>query len=135
MTEYPVKILVAFGEAVSDNDKIHRWLVENEYPELAALVSCLRRDRQAEEWLQRHNFQHFVAFHYAVYQDDDARMWLYKYRFKTLALLADAVNKDKRAVEIFRKKKLYVFIRLAYKIKKLKEQVLFDASDYHKMKF
>lgn len=135
MTEYPPKILVAFGEAIDQNDQIHKWLLNNGYPELAALAFCLRGSHEAMEWLQNNKFQHFVAFHYAVYDDDEARKWLAVYKFNTLARLADATNGYKPAMEYFRRKKLNIFIRLAIKIKQLKDQVIFDKNDYHKMKF
>ncbi|MFW6019449.1 MAG: hypothetical protein ACOCPM_02610 [Bacteroidales bacterium] len=135
MTEYPLKILVAFGEAVDGNIQIHRWLLNNGYPELAALISSLNGSREAEDWLQNNKFQHLLAFHYAVYDDDEARKWLGVYKFNTLARLADATNGYKPAMEYFRKKELSIFIRLAFKIKQLKDQALFDKNDYHKMKF
>lgn len=135
MKEYPLKILVAFGEAVDNNVKIHQWLLDNGYPELAALVSCLRGKREAEEWLKKNKFNHLLAFHYAVYDDENARKWLAIYKYNTLARLADATNGHKPAMEYFRKTNQNIFIRLAIKIKKLKDQVIFDANDYHKIKF
>jgi hypothetical protein len=132
MDNYPVKILVAFGEAVDRNLEIHRWLTRNGYAELGALAACLQGDQEAEEWLKTHKFHHFLAFHYAVYDDSDARKWLAVYRFHNLARLSDAVNGYKPAMEYFRKKKLNVYIRLAIKIKQIKDQVIFDANDYHK---
>ncbi len=135
MKEYPPKILVAFGEAVGHNTKIHQWLLDNGYPELAALTACLMGQRDAEEWLKKHKFNHLLAFHYAVYDDENARKWLALYKYNLLAVLADAVNGYKPAMEYLRKRNLNVFIRLALKIKKLKDEVIFDANDYHKIKF
>jgi len=39
MLNYDPKILLAFGEAVSGNNKIFHWLADNGYIELASLSS------------------------------------------------------------------------------------------------
>ena len=51
MQNYPAKILVAFGEAVSGNKEIHDWLATNNYPELAALSAAIRGSDEAVQWL------------------------------------------------------------------------------------
>ncbi len=37
MQNYPVKILIAFGEALGNNQEIHLWLAKNGYQELRAI--------------------------------------------------------------------------------------------------
>ena len=46
---YPVKILLAFAEAISGNEKIIRWLMENKFPELGALAISIRGGEQSEQ--------------------------------------------------------------------------------------
>jgi hypothetical protein len=58
LTEYPVKILLAFGESIDGNDKLFMWLLKNGYPELAALAKAIRGSEEAFDWLMK-NDPHF----------------------------------------------------------------------------
>ena len=53
MLNYPIKILVAFGETISGNKKIHNWLLTKGYPELAALSNAIRGSEEALKWLKK----------------------------------------------------------------------------------
>ena len=56
LTEYPIKILVAFGEAIDGNDKIFMWLLKNGYTELAALSKAIRGSDEAFGWLMKNGY-------------------------------------------------------------------------------
>ena len=45
--EYPPKILVAWGEAISGNGEIRDWLIKNGYPELGLFTFALRNKDDA----------------------------------------------------------------------------------------
>ena len=60
MLEYPAKILMAFGETFSlEGEQFYTWLMENGYPELAALSSGIRGSNEAIEWLMKNKYPHF----------------------------------------------------------------------------
>jgi hypothetical protein len=132
MIKYPVKILVAFGEAVDGNDKIFTWLLNNGYPELAALAKAIRGSEEANQWLLKNKFPHFAAFDMAVVNDQKAIAWLKKYKFSFLLVLADASRGSKDAIRLLAVNDLQVFIRIAKKIKLFTDGQTFD---YHKIHF
>ena len=56
MLNYPPKILLAFGETFGNTgDKFQTWLLENGYPELAALSSGIKGSNDAIEWLLKNH--------------------------------------------------------------------------------
>jgi hypothetical protein len=81
LTNYPVKILLAFGEAIDGNDKIFNWLLKNGYPELAALAKAIRGSDEAFNWLMTNGFPHYAALDMAIVNDKKAYQWLDKYKF------------------------------------------------------
>ena len=42
--QYPAKVLLAWGEAISGNREIRDWLMQNGYPELALTCHALHLD-------------------------------------------------------------------------------------------
>ena len=67
MLNYPPKILIAFGQTFSDNgEEFQTWLLENGYPELAALSSGIRGSTEAINWLLKNKYHHFAAFDDAI---------------------------------------------------------------------
>ena len=47
---YPPKILVAWGEAISGNSKILDWLMKNGYPELGIFCHALKNDVKGKDY-------------------------------------------------------------------------------------
>jgi len=67
MLHYPPKILLAFGETFNDNgDNFHQWLLENGYPELAALSSGIKGSKEAIDWLLKNKYPQYAAFDDAI---------------------------------------------------------------------
>ncbi|HRW97367.1 MAG TPA: hypothetical protein P5104_07540, partial [Bacteroidales bacterium] len=60
--DYPVKILLAFEMAVNGKHDFFKWLLQNGYPELAALSNAIRADTSAINWLLNNGYRHFAAF-------------------------------------------------------------------------
>ncbi|MFO7721738.1 MAG: hypothetical protein R6V49_00800 [Bacteroidales bacterium] len=132
---YDPKILIALGEAIDRNFKIHQWLLQNGYPELAALASSLQADVDAFKWLMSNGYNHFAAFSNAIDEDNQAYQWLVQYKFRILVLLVDAAYLRPEALKILKDEGLVIFIRLAFKIRKLKEDQHRDYDFYYKMHF
>lgn len=133
--QYEPKILIAFGEAVDRNHKIHVWLLKNGYPELAALASSLQADVDAFKWLMNNGYNHYAAFSNAIDEDVKAYQWLVTHKFSILALLVDAAYLRPDALKYLRANKMEVFIRLAVKIRTLKMAQQKDYDFYYKMHF
>lgn len=129
---YPIKILIAFGEAVSGNEKFIKWLMENKYPELGALAISIRGGEKSVQWLIKNGFPQFAAFDSAVHNDKKAILWLKMYKFTFLIRLADASRGTKIALDWFEKRNLLVFVMIAKKIKSFVDQQVFDV---HKRRF
>jgi hypothetical protein len=135
LIEYEPKILVALGEAIDRNFKIHKWLLENGYAELAALASSLQADVEAFKWLMNNGYNHFAAFSNAIDEDGQAYNWLAQHNFKLLALIVDAAYLRPEAIKRLKDEHLEIFIRLSLKIRKLKEDQHRDYDFYYKMHF
>jgi hypothetical protein len=132
LTDYPPKILLAFGEAISGNYKIHEWLLKNGYQELAALASSLQADIPAFEWLMKNGFPQYAAFSNAIDNDEGALNWLRQHKFTMMALIVDAAWLRKPSMLYLKKKKHDIYLRLAFKIRQLKEDQHRDYNSYYK---
>lgn len=135
LSQYEPKILIALGEAIERNFKIHKWLLENGYPELAALASSLQADVDAFNWLMKNGYNYYAAFSNAIDEDINAYHWLVKHNFVLLALTVDAAYLNPEALKALKDKKLDILIRLALKIRRLKEDQYRDYDFYYKIHF
>ena len=132
MLDYPTKILLAFGETISGNDKIFQWLLKNGYPELAALSRAITGSEEAFNWLMKNGYPHFAALDHAIDNKLQAREWLVRNHYELLVLFADACNERPEAVKWFRDHDLTIFLILAQKIIAFRNNQTYD---YHKMHF
>jgi hypothetical protein len=135
LSHYDPKILVALGEAIDRNHDIHRWLLENGYIELAALASSLQADVEAFKWLMNNGYPQLAAFSNAIDEEGNAHQWLINNRFTLLAMVVDAAYMKEEALKYLKLHKLEILIRLAFKIRKLKEAQHKDYDFYYKMHF
>ncbi len=131
MLEYPVKILVAFGESIKGNEEIHEWLLNNGYPELGALSNAIRGSDDAFKWLMKFKPE-LAALDSAIDNDPKALLWLNVHKLYFLEVFADACRGKKEALQWLGKKDLKVFLRLAQIIKDFRDRQTYD---YHKMHF
>jgi hypothetical protein len=134
MINYEPKILLAFGETFDpENGKdFFKWLLENGYPELAALSSCIKGSIEARDWLMKNKFTQFAALDGAIDGKEEAYLWLRKHKFDLLAVFADAVNNKREAILWLKENNLEIFVHLALKIRGYADGQKFD---YHKLHF
>ena len=59
--QYPIKVLVAWGEAISGNEAFRNWLLGNGYPELGLFVHALHNQDEARNWLLNEGFPELMA--------------------------------------------------------------------------
>lgn len=133
MLQYPSKVLLAFGETFTETDGAFlKWLLENHYPELAALSSAIRGSYEAQDWLLKNKFPHLALLDEAIDNKAEAYEWLKKYNYNFLIVFADAVHEKEAALKWLEKNDLQLFIRLAAKIRNFRDNQTFD---YHKIHF
>ena len=102
--QYPAKVLLAWGEAISGNREIRDWLMQNGYPELALTCHALHLDDSARSWLMANQHPHLMALVSGSEGDAQAIQWMEKFGFnylKDVALGAD--NDDEASVLLDRR--------------------------------
>lgn len=129
---YPAKIWLAFGESVNGNEEILNWLMDNGYPELAALAQAVRGSEQATDWLLSQKYYHLAALDAAIDEDMRAYEWLNRHRHFFLIIFADACRGKPAAIRWFTDRGLEGILNIAVTIKKLRDNTTFD---YHRKNF
>ena len=129
--DYPVKILVAWGEAISGNAEIRDWLMKNGYPELGLFTFALRNQDQALEWLLKNKFPHLVALINGMEGNKQALQWLEDNGFGKLQLMALAGDGNEKATNLLMKNDKLLAM-LALKMGSVKDEIERDNNDVHK---
>ena len=130
LLEYPSKVIIALGEAISGNKKIMQWFMKNGYPELAAYSSAVRGSDEAVQWLIKNKYPELAALDAALSRDANAYQWLHKYKFPFYILFAEACQGKPIALSKLKKEpNREAFLHLAMKTKHFFDTKTFD---YHK---
>lgn len=87
--EYPAKVLVAWGEAITGNKEIRDWLLKNGYPELGMFVFAMDWNDEARQWLLKKGFPHLLAVIQVLEGDEEAVEWLEEHGFSVLRKMAE----------------------------------------------
>ncbi len=129
-TEYPIKILVAWGEAIDGRKNIRDWLAKNGYPELAVFCFALKNETSAQDWLVKNGYPQFVALIKAIEGQKEAQDWLFKYKFHTLVHIAAAAdgNVDSQRFLLNTDK---VYAALANKMGRIKDDIDWNNNSIH----
>jgi hypothetical protein len=88
--EYPVKVLVAWGEAISGDRGMRDWLIKNGYPELGIFTFALYLKPDARKWLMQHGHAHLMAIIRGIEGDEKALEWLDAHDMHVLRQMAVA---------------------------------------------
>ena len=133
LTDYDIKILMAFYESLMSDEKFTKYLYNNGFPELAALSNAIHSDTNALDWLLKESsFPEFGVLSNAIDNEENAIKWLEKYNCTFLSTFAAACRKEDEAIKWFVDNDLKVFVLI---IKRIHEILLFqswDSSDMHK---
>ena len=92
--QYPVKVLVAWGEAISGNAEFRDWLLGNGYPELGLFVHALHNQDEARAWLLNEGFPELMALCNGAEGKGSAVQWLRNHDHPVLALMALAAGAE-----------------------------------------
>lgn len=129
--DYPVKILVAWGEAISGNAQIRDWLMKNGYPELGLFTFALRNQDEALVWLMKNKFPHLVALINGMEGNKQALQWLEDNKFSKLKLMALAGDGSEQATKVLMQNDKLLAM-LALKMGAVKDDIERDNNDVHK---
>jgi len=132
---YPDKILLAWGEAMVENEAITKWLSSNGYPELVSTVLSLRGSKQADKWLFEQGHPELVAFVEWANEKEAAGNWLKEHGFEVYYYLGAAANEVEGAMQWLADKNQKALLILAQRLKQTVTEVHFDANDVHKSPF
>ncbi|MDR2868090.1 MAG: hypothetical protein LBV46_00920 [Bacteroidales bacterium] len=131
LTDYDVKILLAFHEALKGDKKFSGFLFTTGFPELTALAAAINSDTEALDWLLA-NYPEFGVLSNAIDNEEHAIAWLEKYNCDFLSKFAAACRKEDEAIKWFADNNLKVFILI---IRTIHDTLLFqswDSSDIHR---
>ncbi len=129
-TNYPIKILVAWGEAIDGKREIRDWLAKNGYPELAVFCFALKNETSAQDWLIKNGYPQFVALIKAIEGEKSAQDWLMKYKFEILLHISAAAggNVDSKRWLLNTDK---IYAALANKMGRIKDDIEWNNNSIH----
>ena len=121
--QYPAKVLLAWGEAISGNRQILDWLMKSEYPELGMTCHAIRLVDSAREWLMENKHPHLMALVRGAEGDPNAIKWLRQFGYSYLADVALGADNADDAVQRLLKLKQHEWAGIALKIRHVKNQI------------
>jgi hypothetical protein len=130
---YPAKILLAWGEAISGNEKFREYLMTNGFEELALFCFALHHDQKSRTWLMSEGFPHLMALIRGAEGDAQAVAWLRKFSYSNLADVADGADNDDEAVKRLLGRGEREWAGLALKIRSIKNRIEDDNADIHRI--
>lgn len=129
--EYPAKVLVAWGEAISGNAAIRDWLIKNGYPELGLFVFALYLKPDARKWLMKNGFPHLMAVIRGIEGDEKALEWLTAHDMPVLRKMVEC-GEDDEATRWLLERGHRELVVLVKKMWSIKWQIEEDNMDPHK---
>ncbi len=131
--EYPAKIILAWGEAISGNKDIREWLMKNGYPELGLFVFALQNQDESRTWLMENGFPHLMALINGVEGNPNAILWLRKHQLDVLEKMALAGDNREEALIWLVKNGCHDMAMIAQRIRQVKNDIESGHNDMHKI--
>lgn len=131
-TDYPVKILVAWAEAIAGNVDIRNWLMANGYQELAMSTFALRLERRSRDWLMRNGHPHLMAMIRGIEGDKQALQWLSDHDLPLMRKMAEAADDDPAVLQDLISSGHKELAMVAYRMGKVKQGIDEELGDVHK---
>ena len=134
LTDYDVKLLVAFNESLKGKRVFTDFFMENGFPELAALSAAIHSDTAALQWLLSNGYPEFAVLSNAIDGEEHAIRWLIANKLDFLSVFAAACRQDDEAIKWFVERNLLMFIMLIRTIHDILRFQSWDSSDIHKIR-
>lgn len=129
---YPPKVLLAWGEAISGNAKLRDWLIQSGYQELGLFCFALRNVASARDWLMKNGHPHLMALIRGAEGEKQAIQWLIHSGDQLLADMALAADNDVPAMNrILAKDRVWAVI--AAKMAAVKNDIEDSNQDFHRI--
>ncbi|MBI1267091.1 MAG: hypothetical protein GC193_06625 [Cryomorphaceae bacterium] len=128
---YPVKIIIAWGEAISGNGEIRDWLIKNGYPELGLFAFAVRNNDEARKWLLDNKFPELLALINGAEGNSVALQWLKLNKYDLLHTMALAADNDDVAMATLGKLPEKEWFIIASKIRVIKNEIEAKNNDVH----
>jgi hypothetical protein len=132
-TEYPAKVIIAWGEAIKGNKAIREWLMENGYPELGIFVHALHNQDEARNWLLTNGFPHLMALINGAEGNPNAILWLRKHGYTILEKMAQAGDNREESYLWLLNHGHQDFAMVANRIRQVKNEIDENNNDMHRM--
>ncbi|MBP8823546.1 MAG: hypothetical protein KBH07_07870 [Flavobacteriales bacterium] len=129
--EYPAKVLIAWGEAISGHAAIRDWLMRNGYAELGIFVFALHLKADARKWLMDHGHPHLMAVIRGIEGDEKALDWLEQHDMLVLRKVAECGGEEEAFQWLLRQGHRELAM-LGLKMWSVKMQIEDDHNDPHK---
>jgi hypothetical protein len=108
-------------------------LISNGYPELGLFTFALRNQDQARKWLLDNGFPHLMALINGAEGNKGAILWLEKYKLDIMARMARATDNDDEAMAWLQRHPQPEWFIIAQKMRTVKNSIEFDNNDVHKI--
>lgn len=131
-TEYPAKVLLAWGEAISGNTGLRDWLIKNGYPELGIFTFALVNKPDARKWLMDNGHPHLMALINGIEGSAEALDWLDRNGMHVLRQVALTGDGEPDAFQWLLEHGHRELAMLGHKMHVVKRQIDEDHSDPHK---
>lgn len=131
-TQYPAKVLLAWGEAISGHTGLRDWLIRNGYPELGLFTFALRNKQDARKWLMENGHPHLLAVITGVEGDVNALGWLEANGMNVLKMMALAGDGEEAAFKWLLDQGHRELAMIGKKIHSVKSAMDEDHTDPHK---
>ena len=131
--QYPAKVLLAWGEAISGNRQLLDWLMKNGYPELGMTCHALRLVDTARSWLMSNGHPHLMALVNGAEGNKNAIVWLHQYGYTYLADMALGADNDDDAIQRLMAAEQREWAGVALKIRSVKNQIEERHNDVHSL--
>ncbi|MBL7950754.1 MAG: hypothetical protein JNM62_03440 [Flavobacteriales bacterium] len=132
-TQYPAKILLAWGEAITGNVALRDWLIKNDYPELGLFCFALRNKQEARDWLMKNGHPHLMAIITGIEGDKSALSWLEQNGMTVLKHVALAGDGNEEDLDWLMKNGHKELAVIGHKMHLVKRKMDQEFGDYHKM--
>ncbi len=131
-TEYPAKILLAWGEAIAGHTGLRDWLITNGYPELGLFTFALRNKPDARKWLLENGHPHLMAVITGIEGDKQALDWLDRHGMHVLLQVALTGDGDEDAFRWLMQHGHRELAIIGNKMHQVKRRMDEDYGDYHR---
>jgi hypothetical protein len=132
--EYDIKILLAWEQAIAGSSDFFYFLLNNGFPELAALANAIRGDQKALKWLLDNHYPEFAALSDAIDAEEEAMKWLIRHNYLFYAIFADACRGMQDAQRWLKKNGGDLFLRIAQTVYDVLRDQQDMSWDYHKIR-